>query len=181
MKSLNTIILVIFAMVIVACGKNESSEQKVVVTPTVNIHMAALQGNVEAIQQHIAYGSDINQKDDYGSCPLTVATTFGKTEVADLLINAGADLTVKNNDGSTPLHIAAFMCRTDIVKSLLEKGADKTITNNYGHTALQSVSGPFEAARPIYEGLEAGLKPLGLYFDYAHLEKTRPIIAELLK
>lgn len=85
------------------------------------------------------------------------------------------------NEGSTALHSAAFLCRTDIVKMLLENGADKNTTNNAGRTPLESVSGPFDDLKGIYDGLGAALGPLGLKLNYEHLKMTRPKIAEMLK
>ena len=70
---------------------------------------------------------------------------------------------------------------TDIVKSLVKHGADKNIKNNYGSTALQSVSGTFETVKPFYEQMNKDLGPLGLKLDFDRIEKTRPIIADLLK
>ena len=112
---------------------------------------------------------------------MITACSFGKTEIAKALIDAGADLNLKNNDGSTALITAAFFGQKEIVKYLLEKGADKTAVNNHGSNAFISVSAPFEAVKPIYESIENGLKPLGLKLDYEHLEKIRPVIAEMLK
>lgn len=164
-------------------AKNNDSTvtQEKVEAPSEDIHSATFLGNVKAVEQHIEAGSDLNVKDQYGSTPLIIATTFGKTEVAKMLINAGADLHITNNDGSTPLHVASFFCRTVIVKSLLDKGADKTLKNNYGSTPLGSISTPFDEVKPIYDQLSKDLGPFGLKFDYKHLEKERPIIAELLK
>ena len=34
--------------------------------PSVDIHMAVVSGNVDAIKQHIAAGTNINEKDPYG-------------------------------------------------------------------------------------------------------------------
>ncbi|KPJ90001.1 MAG: hypothetical protein AMS18_11840 [Gemmatimonas sp. SG8_17] len=100
-------------------------------TPGVNIHMAALQGDVAAIRLHIEAGSDLNEKDPYGSTPLIIAATFGKTDVAKALIEAGADLNITNNDGGTALHAAAFLCRPEIVISLLEHGAPLGLVLDY--------------------------------------------------
>lgn len=149
--------------------------------PEVDIHTAAFFGNLEAIEQHIKAGSDLNAKDEYGSTPLNIAATFGKTEIAKALINGNADLNSVNSEGSTPLHVAAFFCRTEIVKALLEKGANKELKNNYGSTALESISTAFIDAKPIYDQISKNLGPFGLKLDYKHLEKTRPIISELLK
>ncbi len=150
--------------------------------PSIDIHTAALTGNLEAIHQHIKAGSDLNTKEPLGgSTPLITATVFGKTDVALALIEAGANLNCKNNEGSTPLHCAAFFCRTEIVKALLEKGADKNLKNNYGSTALESITGSFNDVKGIYDHFSKELGPMGFKLDYAYIEKTRPKIAEMLR
>jgi ankyrin repeat protein len=134
------------------------------------------------VRQHIAAGSDINVKDPFGgSSPLISAAVFGKTEIAKALIDAGASLNVQNNDGSTALHTAAFFCRPEIVKMLLDKHADKTIKNNYRSTPYETVTAPFKDVKSIYDMMVGALSPMGLKLDYAYLEKTRPVIAAMLK
>ncbi len=146
-----------------------------------NIHLAALQGDIEAIRQHIESGSDLNAKDAYGSTPLIVAATFGKTEVAKALIAAGADLDMKNRDGGTALHAAAFLCRSEIVEALLEHGADKYLRDGFGNTPFETVSASFEDVKDIYDGFARALRPLGLQLDYERITATRPRIAEMLR
>jgi CubicO group peptidase (beta-lactamase class C family) len=176
MKAVTTaILLVVLIMPMPVCGKQENS------TPSVSIHMAAFQGNIEAIREHIKAGSDLNEKDAYGSTPLIIAITFGKTDVAKALIEAGADLNLKSNDGSTALHIAAFLCRTETIKALLDKGANKYLRNSAGNTALESVEDPFDDVKGIYESLGKALGPLGLKLDYEQIRMTRPKIAEMLR
>ena len=150
-------------------------------TPSTNLHLAALLGDVAAVQQHIEAGADLDQKDDFGSTPLIVAATFGKTEVARALIEAGADLHITDNDGSTPLHIAAFLGRTDIVDALLEGGANTYLRNDSGNTPLGSVTRPFGELRGIYDGIAEALAPLGLVLDYDQIQAARPVIAEMLR
>jgi CubicO group peptidase (beta-lactamase class C family) len=152
-----------------------------VAPPGVSLHMASLQGNLEAVRRHIEAGSDLNQKDAFGSTPLMVAATFGRTEVARALIDAGADLHITNNDGGTPLHTAAFLCRVDIVEALLDAGANKYLRDNYGNTPLQSVSAPFQDVEGVYDRIAQALRPLGLELDYEYLRATRPRIAEMLR
>jgi hypothetical protein len=180
MKTIPTTIVLIVLLTVAGCGKKENSDEEKQ-PPRVSLHVAALQGNLHVTQQHIDAGSDLNEKDAYGSSPLIVAATFGKTDVAKALIDAGADLNVRNNEGSTPLHVAAFLCRAEIVQTLLDKGADKTALNKTGHTALESVAGPFEDVKVIYEGIGKALKSLGLKLDYERIIKTRPRIAEMLR
>jgi ankyrin repeat protein len=44
----------IAAVLVVGCG------------PSVDIHEAAIVGNIEAVKQHIAAGTDVNAKDENG-------------------------------------------------------------------------------------------------------------------
>jgi fucose 4-O-acetylase-like acetyltransferase len=147
-----------------------------------DIHKAAMEGNIEAIRQHIKAGSDLDIKEPSGgSSPLITAITFGRTEVALALIVAGADVNFINNAGSTPLHTAAFFCRPEIVKALLEKGADKNIRNKAGSTAFESVTVPYDAVRGIYDYFGKAYGPLGLELDTVYIKTTRQVIAAMLR
>jgi CubicO group peptidase (beta-lactamase class C family) len=167
-------LLVTFLAPVPVCGQENPAT-------SVSLHLAALQGDVEAIQQHIKASSDLNEKDEYGSTPLIIAATFGKSEVARTLIEAGADMEIRDNNGSTPLHIAAFFCRKDIVRALLDKGANKYIRNNSGSTAFDIATSPFEYDEATYDQLAAALEPLGLRLDYERIKMTRPRIADMLR
>lgn len=184
-NALSTVLFLMFTLILASCGSKDSSAQNKKTgkeAPAVDLHTAVATDNREAVKQHIAAGSDINEKDPYGgSSPLISAALFGKTEIAKLLMDAGADINFQNNEGSTALHTASFFCRPEIVKMLLDKKADKTIKNKYGSTAYESVAGPFADLKPTYEMLEKMLSPMGLKLDYAYLEKTRPEIANMLK
>ena len=193
-SSKSALIMVLFTalFVMVSCGGNsdktseasENSEttKKEVKAPNMDIHTATLLGDLDAVKQHIAAGTDLDEGEPtLGSTPLISAAVFGKTEIARTLIEAGADVNLKNNEGSTALHSAAFLCRLEIVEMLLENGADKELLNNYGSTALQSVSAPFADVMPIYEQFNKDLGPLGFKLDYEYAEATRPKIAALLR
>jgi hypothetical protein len=177
-------ILVTVSVTLVGCGQKQSTEKTAsgVTPPAVDIHTAVVTGNQEALKQHIAAGTNLNEKDPFGgSSPLISASVFGKTEEAKLLIAAGADVNFQNNDGSTALHTAAFFCRPEIVKMLLDKKADKTIKNKFGATPYQSVLGNFADVKGAYDMMGKMLEPMGLKLDYTYIEQTRPQIAEMLK
>ena len=158
-KTVAKLLYITILMILFSCQgqENKSNKQNEVTpaeqtkAPSLDINAATFMGDLEAIDQHIKAGSDLNKKDQYGSTPLTIAATFNKTEIALALINAGADLNMQSADGSTPLHTSAFFCRVEIVEALLEKGADKTLKNNYGSTPLESVSAPFNEVKNFYD------------------------------
>jgi len=183
-----TVIITIAALLSITVYAKQANQQQsspkdiVQTTQIIGLHEAAIQGNVAVIREHIKAGTDLDEKEPTGgSSPLITAIVFGKTEVAKVLIEAGANANFRNNEGSTPLHTAAFFCRIDIVELLLDKGVDKTIKNNYGHTALESVSGPFNEVKGIYDFFGKELGPLGLKLDTGQLEMTRPKIADMLR
>ena len=167
-----------------SCSSTEAdANQKTSIpkSPERTIQEAAFMGDANLLQAHIAASSDLNQKDDFGSTPLIIATTFGKTAVAKLLIEAGADIDMVGADGGTPLHGAAFYCRTEIVEALLAKGADLTVRNTYGATALESVEAPFELVKIAYHQISKDLGPLGFKLDYEYIKATRPKVAEMIR
>ena len=100
------LVTTIAAVVLVGCG------------PSVDIHQAAGDGNIEAVKQHIANGADVNAKDECGWTPLHYAET---KEIAELLIAKGADVNVKDKRGFTPLHNAD---NKEIAELLIANGAD---------------------------------------------------------
>lgn len=171
---LTTVLAVTFLIPRVGCGQETAP-------PSVDLHLAALQGDLEAVRKHIEAGSDLNQKDAWGSTPLIIAAAFGRSEVARALIEAGADLDMTNNDGATALHTAAFLCRTEIVEVLLDNGANKYLRDGFGNTALEAVSDPFDDVKRVYDAFGQALGPLGLVLDYEHIRVTRPRIAEMLR
>ena len=182
-KFLSALVIMLALGSTVACqqAKEKGSESSKVEKPETPIQEAAFFGNTKVIKQHVAAKSNLNEKDDYGSTPLHIAATFGKTEAAKLLIESGADLNATSADGSTPLHTAAFYGRVEIVKALLAKNATVSVKNSYDATALESVSAPFEALKPMYDQISKSLGPLGLKLDYDQLQEDRKVIAELIR
>jgi len=151
--------------------------------PDVDIFKAAGEGNLTAVKQHIAAGTNLNQRSPDGqNTPLIAAAASEKAGAAKALIEAKADLNLQNKDGNTALHTAAFMCHPEIVEALLKAGANKTIKSNVGATALDGAQAPWNLVKPVYDLLNGRLyKPIGIPLDYNRIQQTRPKIAELLR
>ena len=107
---------------------NESVETTVslsVEEPTIDLITAVIDDDLETVNQHIAYGSDLNIQDGtFSNTPLNFAGIYGLTDIANALIDAGADLNLINDDNFTPLCNAAAWGHTSVVTILLDAGAD---------------------------------------------------------
>ena len=116
----------IAALVLVGCGESPK-----------DIWEAAEAGNIEAVKQYLAAGTDVNAKDgETGITPLHVATDRGRKEVVELLIAAGADVNAKYAGGHTPLHNAAIHGHEEIVEMLITKNTDVNAETEEGVTSL---------------------------------------------
>ena len=117
MKQLLTTIA---AVVLMGCGESQQSvpqaetkpvepvaeastpEPPTVKSPDISIHRAADEGNLEAVKQHLAAGTDVDAKNEYGETPLYWAAQ-GHKEIAELLIAKGVDVNANFFDSGTPL------------------------------------------------------------------------------
>ena len=103
----------------------------VISQPTnISIHEAAAytidttEGNIEAVEQHLAAGTDVNVLwDGVGTTPLHRAAEQGQKEIVELLIANGENVNAKNNLGGTPLDVAK---RHPKIADLLRKHGAKT-------------------------------------------------------
>ena len=75
--------------------------------PDISIHYAAGEGNIGAVKQHLAAGTDVNAKTGLDATPLHFAAREGHKELVELLIANGADVNAKRESGYTPLNFAA--------------------------------------------------------------------------
>jgi len=146
---------------------------------TVDIWTAAAKGNLEAIEQQLAAGKDVNaEAPSIGVTPLMAAAITGQSDAAGLLLGKGAKPDVQNKDGSTALHMAAFFGHIEIVKALVDQGADVNVRNERSETPLGTVSGAWnEELKGLYEAIGGALK---LELDLEKIKAARPKIAALL-
>ena len=102
----------------------------VVLVGCVSIHDAAEKGNIEAVKQHIAAGTDVNVKDDALEwTPLFIAAAWGHKEVVELCIANGADVNATDVGGKTPLDEATHQDNPNAsseIADLLRKHGGKT-------------------------------------------------------
>ena len=131
----------IAAVLVVGCGESQQSappaeakpvepvaeaaqpEPPTAKAPDISIISAAIDGNIEAVKQHLAAGTDVNAKSHAGGTTLRYAAGKGHKEIAELLISKGADVNAKDELlGRTPLDEAIFSNHSEIVDLLRKHG-----------------------------------------------------------
>ncbi|MDP6679927.1 MAG: ankyrin repeat domain-containing protein, partial [Verrucomicrobiota bacterium] len=129
------------AVLLVGCGESQPPETLTAKAPDIDIHGAAAKGNIEAVKQHIAAGTDVS---GFGrrrmGTPLHNAASGGHKEIAELLISEGADVNAvsmhgvgmprPHGHGRTPLHHAATK---EVAELLISEGADVNAVDMHGH------------------------------------------------
>ena len=115
-------------------------------TPWNSIHVAALDGNIEAVKQHLANGTDVNVKNNFESTPLHSASGGGHKEIANLLIAKSADVNARDDVGQTPLDFAEEVNEDDSPEDIAVKKETADLLRKHGgksgaefsiHTAAQ--------------------------------------------
>lgn len=124
-----------------------------------NLVDAAKYGDLEAVEDFIAIGKDVNTGDAEQRTPLHYACGFNHLEIAKMLIDEGAKLEVMDSKGNTPLHYAAGYGRPQLVELLLASGANAAAKNGNGNTpmdlAITDERNPLNQAPEVMEKLRA--------------------------
>ena len=147
----------IAAVVLVGCGPK---------APDISIQEAAEEGNIEAVKQHLAAGTDVNEYSIGEDSALYLASFEGHFEIVELLLANGADVNLgfkgmgqiipvspldistsfdypkisdllrKNGGKHASIHGAAEGGDIDSVKDFLANGVGVDAVNEYKQTAL---------------------------------------------
>lgn len=95
-------------------------------TTQYQFYFAAEDGNLARLQELIDTGEvNLNDCDDYGDNPLSLAIEYHKNDVLELLLASGANPNQHNvNDGQPPILRAILHDNMDALEILLKSGAD---------------------------------------------------------
>jgi hypothetical protein len=97
---------------------NEASDRYVKM-----LHQAVRDHDVKQIEQLLAQGEGIDEKDWLGYTPLHWAVYFGYSDLVELLISKGADLNIQSDTGRYALEIARAMAYPELEVLLRKLGA----------------------------------------------------------
>ena len=159
------LLITIAAVVLVGCGPS---------VPDISINKAAEDGNIEAVKQHLAAGTDVNSKaldlrEDRrifnGNSPLFFSST---KEVAEMLIANGAKINITYN-GFIPSHFSAHEGHIEVTDLFIRKEANLNSLEIDGLTPLDFTNQPNNDVPTRFE-----LKP-------ELLDQNRIVTADLLR
>ena len=168
MKKSRDLFLRVFALGALLLSQALSAE------PSVNLWKAAAAGNIGALKEHQAAGTNLNAANAIGSSALNDAAFYDSAEAAEWLLKNGAFVDIRDGNGGTPLITAAFMGNVKTVKVLLKHGADVNATSDVGQSSLQVLGTDWETTRYIIEDI------FQLLADRQKIERGREQIRPLL-
>jgi hypothetical protein len=96
--------------------------------------MAALRGQVKAMQRLLALGAQVHRE---GWTPLHYAASGESGAAITLLLDEGAEIDARAPSGNTPLMMAAGFGGIDGARLLLRRGADPSLKNKAGLDAAE--------------------------------------------
>ncbi|MCU7933928.1 MAG: ankyrin repeat domain-containing protein [Candidatus Thiodiazotropha sp. (ex Dulcina madagascariensis)] len=126
------LIVLTFSVLLAACSASEPPR------PTVSLHDAVNIGDLEQLERHIYWGSDVNAENDKHLTAIMLAFAEKKFDVMDLLLENGADINKtsafpRGSRGKerrtshifrgAPIHYAAFVGDLEGVDYLLKQKA----------------------------------------------------------
>ncbi len=92
--------------------------------PSISLFLAVQRGDLNQLERHIHWGSDINAALPNGLYPLHVAAEKGRIIMVRTLLEHGAALDQTTAAGDTALNLAVLAGRTQVADLLLARGAD---------------------------------------------------------
>ena len=107
----------------------------------VALHLAAAEGDVEAIDSLTRAGAHINQKDYAGKTPLFEAISRSDAAMVEFLLDRGATFRIVDDDQNTPLIWAIeHGCSAAFVERLVELGAKPDAVTEDGRTLIHAAA-----------------------------------------
>lgn len=138
-------------------------------------------GTSADVEQALARGTDLEERDCWGRTPWLLAVRTGDIEKTELLMMAGADTNAGDRSGNSALHLAIESRCHPMTDWLLEHGANANAANPYGETLL-SYAADVDDLWAVERLLEAGAKVgAGGYRSALGRAQSRDVILRLLE
>lgn len=114
-KTSLTLLLGIALALLAGCGAPDK--------PSVSLFLAVQRGDLDQLERHIFWETDINAELPNGLYPLHVAAQKGRIIMVRTLLRHGANINQPSSAGDTALDLAILNGRTQIAEVFLAEGA----------------------------------------------------------
>jgi len=109
------------------------------------LHTAVVSGDMQATEDLLAKGADVNAKGEMGLLALHLAARKGHQDILELLVEKGADVNAQSENtvwdpGMTALHSACAGGQKAVAELLIAKGANVNAKSKNGYTPLHMAS-----------------------------------------
>ncbi len=91
--------------------------------PSVPLYLAIQRGDLDQLERHIHWGTDINVALPGGRYPLHSAAEKGRFVMVRTLLRHGANIGARTGEGDSALDLAILAGRTQVAELLLDSGA----------------------------------------------------------
>jgi len=115
MRPSPTLFLLVLIALLGACSEPDK--------PSVPLYLAMQRGDLDQLERHLHWRTDINRMLPNGQYPLHIAAEKGKIVMAKILLKHGANIDQASADGDTALDLAILSGRTQLAEVLLAQGA----------------------------------------------------------
>ena len=115
MRALISITLAVVIPLLAACSEPDR--------PSVALYLAIQRGDLDQLERHIHWGTDINTLLPSGQYPRHTAAEKGRIIMVKTLLKHGAEIDAVTADGDSALDLAILSGRTQIAEVLLDRGA----------------------------------------------------------
>ncbi len=107
--------LLLMTLLLVACSEPDK--------PGVELYVAIKRGDIDQLERHIYWKTDLNSINAEGNSPLHESAIAGRMVMARLLLRNGARVNEKNRAGKTALQLALENGRTQLADVLISQFA----------------------------------------------------------
>jgi len=91
--------------------------------PTVSLYAALERGDIDQLERHIHWETDVDSPLPRGGYPLHETARLGRIVMLKMLLKQGVQMEPRDSAGRTPLELAILNGRTQAAETLIEAGA----------------------------------------------------------
>jgi len=112
-KTLTLLMVILLSTIMLSCSQPDK--------PTIGLYVAIKRGDIDQVERHIFWKTDINALNVDRQTPLHESAINGNIIIAQLLLKSGAEINKKNKNNQTALDLALLNGRTQLADLLIKK------------------------------------------------------------